>query len=139
MQNNKLSTDDWVAISDLMGEYCWRVDGGDGDGWAALFTEDGEFAGFTPEPLVGREQIRMIPINAYAAYGEGQMRHVVANLTCRYGATRDVVEAKLYNYVSVWGGRPEAGNFVMALCNTTFVRDGAGWLIKRNALQLLTP
>lgn len=135
----RVSTEDWVAIADLMGEYCWRVDEGDGDGWAGLFTEDGEFAGFTPEPLKGRAQLREIPVNAYRDYGEGQMRHVVANLTCRYGETRDVVNARLYNYVSVWGGQPAAGNFVMALCHVTLVRSGDGWLIRKNDVKLLTP
>lgn len=135
----RISTDDWVSISDFMGEYCHRVDEGDGDGWAAMFTPDGEFAGFTPEPLVGPDQLRLIPINAYKDYGEGQMRHVFVNLTAVYGESKDVVEAKFYNYVSVWGGVPAAGNFVMALCNATFLRNGDSWLIKSNRLRLLTP
>jgi hypothetical protein len=135
----KLTTDDWVAISDFMGEYCWRVDEGDGDGWAALFTEDGVFSGFTPEPLVGPAQLRTIPINAHNDYGNGMMCHIAGNMTCRYGETRDVVHAKLYNYVSVWGGAPGAGNLVMAKCKVTFVRNGDSWLIKVNALNLLFP
>jgi SnoaL-like domain len=136
---DKLTTDDWVSISDFMGEYCWRVDEGDGDGWAALFTPDGVFSGAFPEPLVGPAQLRMVPINAYKDGNQGMMRHLVANLTCRYGETRDVVHAKLYNYVSMWGGVPGAGNLVMALCRVTFVRSGDSWLIKENAAKILTP
>jgi hypothetical protein len=135
----RLTTDDWVSISDLMGEYCWRVDEGDGDGWAALWTEDAVFTGVLPEPVVGRDQLRMVPINAFNDFGKGQMRHVVANLTCRYGESRDVVNAKLYNYVSVWGGMPAAGNFCMAVCEVVFVRNGQDWLIKRSDARLLTP
>jgi SnoaL-like domain len=78
---DRLTTDDWVAISDFMAEYCWRVDEGDGDGWAALFTPDGVFSGATPEPYVGPEQLRMIPINAYKDSNQGMMRHIVANMT----------------------------------------------------------
>ncbi|MEY2926123.1 MAG: hypothetical protein RL367_600, partial [Pseudomonadota bacterium] len=115
------------------------VDEGDGDGWAALFTKDGVFSGAYPEPLVGPAQLRMVPINAYQAANQGMMRHIVANMTCRYGDTHDVVHAKLYNYVSVWGGAPGAGNLVMALCKVTFVRTGDSWLIKENAAKLLTP
>ena len=84
-------------------------------------------------------KVRTVPINAYKDFGGGMMRHVVANMTCRYGETRDVVKARLYNYVSVWGGAPGAGNMVMALCNVTYVRNGDSWLIKENAAKLLTP
>lgn len=136
---DRITTDDWVSISQLMGDYCWRVDEGDGDGWAALWTEDAVFTGVLPEPVVGRDQLRGIPVMSFAAYGEGQMRHLFGNLTGSYGETRDIVHARFYNYVSGWGGIPAAGNFAMALCEAVFVRDGDGWLIKRNDARLLPP
>ena len=45
-----ISTDDYVAIQDLLGNYCWLVDEGDESGWTALWTEDGTFIGFGPQP-----------------------------------------------------------------------------------------
>lgn len=135
---NRLTVEDWVSISDHMGDYCWKVDAGDGDAWAALWTDDGEFTGVTPEPITGREQLREVPIKAFNDFGQGQMRHLFGNLTCRYGEDRNVVIAKLYNQIAVWGGHPEAGNFCMALCDVVFVRNGDGWLIKRNDAVLLS-
>ena len=99
--------------------------------------EDGEFSGVTPEPIVGREQLREVPPKAFNDFGQGKMRHLVGNMTCRYGATRDVVNAKFYNQIAVWGGIPEAGNFCIALCEAVFVRNGDGWLIKRNDAVLM--
>lgn len=134
----KLTTEDWVTVSDHLGDYCWKVDEGDAEGWVALWTEDGIFTGVKPEPVVGREQLRAIPTDAYRDFGRGQMRHLVGNLTCRYGETRDVVKARAYNQVSVWGGIHTAVSFCMALCEMTLVRHGDGWLIKRNDAHLLT-
>ena len=52
--------EDRAAIGDLVARYCHNFDGGDADGVADLFTEDGVFDpgadGF--EPLEGREAIR---------------------------------------------------------------------------------
>jgi hypothetical protein len=134
---DKLTVEDWVAISDHMGDYCWKVDSGDGDAWAALWTADGVFTGVTPEPIVGHESLREVPIKAFNDFGQGKMRHLFGNMTCRYGSTRDVVNAKFYNQIAVWGGIPQAGNFCIALCEAVFVRNGDGWLIKRNDAVLM--
>jgi hypothetical protein len=55
-----ISTEDYVAVSDHLARYCWGVDEGDEDGWIALWTEDGVFTGVTPEPVVGRENLRQV-------------------------------------------------------------------------------
>jgi uncharacterized protein (TIGR02246 family) len=77
--------EDRAAIGDLVARYCHNFDGGDADGVADLFTEDGVFDpgadGF--EPLEGREVIRgfvgtmpaglvhhMTPDAAYAVTGD---------------------------------------------------------------------
>jgi hypothetical protein len=90
----------------------------------------------TPEPLVGREQLKVVPRRSMSA-GAGLMRHVAANLHCRYGETRDLVHARLYNYVTNWskGGAP----VVMAVCNAILVRDGDDWKMKRNDARMLFP
>jgi hypothetical protein len=125
----RVSTDDWVAISDFFGRYCWFVDENKADEWAALWTEDGTFTGTSPNPIVGREALKSIPTSSWAQ-GAGAMRHAFANLYLDYGDTKDTVIAHLYNQVSHWqdGGKL----FVMAICTATLVRNGDGWLIKRN-------
>ena len=131
-----VTTDDYVSISDLLGRYCWRVDEGDEEGWAALWTEDGVFTGVTPEPVVGREALKAIPRDAYAG-ASGKLRHLVGNLHCDYqeGGT-DVVIARYYNLVTNW---LQGGGFTcLALSTVRLVRTGEGWLISRNDSVMFT-
>jgi len=124
-----VSTDDFATISDFWGRYCWAVDENRADDWVALFTEDGVFTGFGPEPLVGREALKAIPASSFALSG-GAMRHAFANLYLDYGESRDEVIAHLYNMVTNW---KDGGAFqVMAVCKALLVRDGASWKVRRN-------
>lgn len=124
-----VSVEDFVAISDHMGRYCWAVDEGDAEGWAALWTDDGVFTGVSPEPIVGREALKDVPRNAYAGAG-GKLRHLIGNLHCDYLDGRDTVRARYYNLVTSWidGGRFSC----IAIATVVLVRDSGGWLIKRN-------
>jgi len=129
----RISTDDYVSIVNFMGNYCWLVDEGDADGWAALWTEDGAFVGGGLN-LVGHEQLKSIPRSSEQS---GQLRHAMANLHCRYGETRDIVHMRLYNHVTNWsqGGAP----VVMAVCEAVILRDGDSWKVKRNDVRMLRP
>lgn len=124
-----VSTEDYVAISDHLARYCWVVDEGDEEGWIGLWTEDGVFTGLTPEPLAGREALRLVVRMAQAG-GPGKTRHMIANLACDYQEGRDVVLARYYNFVTNWaqGARMQ----VMALSRVVLQRNGEGWLIRRN-------
>jgi uncharacterized protein (TIGR02246 family) len=53
-------TEDRASIRDLLARYCHNFDGGDADGVADLFTEDGVFDPGVPgfDPVEGREVIR---------------------------------------------------------------------------------
>lgn len=125
-----VSTDDYVAVVDHIARYCWRVDSGDSDGWAALWTEDGVFTGISPEPIVGREALRGVPD------GQKGWAHKASNIFCDYGADEDTIHAHLYNFVTTWlPGEPGKPN-VMARCRMTLVRSGRGWLIKSNEADL---
>lgn len=132
----RVSTDDWVSISSFMGDYCWLMDDGLGDDWSALWEPEGEFVGIAPEPIRGREALAKVAFETMRQRG-GNLRHLFGNLTARYDGDRDTVQARFYNYVSAWG--EDAGNFTMALCEATFVRNGESWLIRRNAVRLLSP
>ena len=125
-----ISTDDYVAISDHLGRYCWLVDSGDEEGWAALWTEDGAFTGVTPEPVIGREALKTIPRFEKQA-ANGRMRHLIGSLHCDYiGGDRNTVRARYYNLVTNW---VQGGAFTcMAVCDAVIVRSGEGWLVKRN-------
>jgi hypothetical protein len=130
----RISDADYIAINDLMARYCWHVDDNEADKWVALWTEDGTFTGLGPEPLVGREALKNIPRTSYANSG-GKMRHMYGNMYCDYGETRDVIKARLVNFVTNW---KDGGAFqVMALCNVTFVREADGWKVKRNEANIL--
>lgn len=125
-----VSTDDYVSVSDFLGRYCWLVDAGDEDGWAALWAEDGVFAGVMPEPVVGREALKGIPRGAFASSG-GKLRHHVGSLNCDYdGTSRDVVIARYYNLVTNW---MQGGAFTCLASSTVrLLRHGDSWLIERS-------
>jgi hypothetical protein len=128
-----ITTEDYVSVSDLLGSYCWRVDEGDADAWLKLWTEDGTFAGATPQPLVGHDQLRLVV--AMSNQSNGNMRHMMGNLHCSYGDTKDTILAQFYNFVTDWTG---GGAFkVLAVCNAVIVRSGEGWKVKRNDARLL--
>lgn len=125
-----ISTDDHVAISDLLGRYCWLVDAGDEDAWAALWEEDAVFTGISPEPLVGRDALKQVPRDV-KAMSDGKMRHLIGNLHCDYAdASRNEVVARYYNFVTMWvqGGAPVC----LAKSSLLLVRTGEGWLIRRH-------
>ena len=130
-----ISTDDYVAISQLLGEYCWHVDRGDEAAWTALWTPDGKFGGLGEQPLVGHEQLAVIPRNSLKS-GQGKLRHLVANLHARYGDSTDTIHARLYNYVTNWakGGAP----VVLADCEMVLIKVGASWMVKSNAATMLS-
>ena len=125
-----VTTDDYVSISDFLGRYCWLVDAGDEEGWAALWAEDGVFAGVTPEPVVGREALKGIPRSAFASSG-GKLRHHVSSLTCEYEAgSNDVVISRYYNLVTNW---MNGGAFTCDAASTVrLLRHGDSWLIERS-------
>ncbi|MFA7603513.1 MAG: nuclear transport factor 2 family protein [Novosphingobium sp.] len=129
-----VSTDDYVAVSDHLARYCWAIDDGDEEGWIALWTEDGVFTGLAPEPIAGREALRMVVRMAQAS-GPRKTRHMVANLACDYHQGADLVLARYYNFVTNWA--QGARMTVMALSQVLLVRDGNGWLIRRNDTEVL--
>lgn len=131
-----VSTDDHVAVADHIARYCWKVDSGDGDGWADLWTADGVFIGISPEPITGREALRQVPLGVAENFGD-TMCHMAGNIFCDYGESRDTIHAHLYNFVTTWGGGDGGKLFTMARCRMTLVRAGAGWLIARNEAVLL--
>jgi hypothetical protein len=132
-----VSGEDYAAVANHMARYCHYIDGGEAGKWAACFAENGAFDGpVSPEPIVGHAALAEFARQTYERSDGGKMRHLVGNLACDYGASRDAISAKLYNYVTTWDGtgRPSA---LMALCEVTLARSGGGWLIQRNKFTML--
>ena len=132
-----VAVEDYIGVQDHMARYCHAIDEGRADDWVEMFTPDGVFTGFTPEPLVGRDQLKVIVINAFND-NNGTMCHFAANLFCDYGDDRDTIKASLYNHVTTWLAGQGGRSIVMAKCKLELVRSAAGWLIRRNEMQILT-
>lgn len=131
-----VSTDDYVSVSDFLGRYCWMVDEGDEEGWAALWTEDGHFEGATPEPVTGRDALKGVP-RGVQENNNRRLRHMIGSLHCDYAeADRDTIIARYYNLVTVWPGGGQL--MCMAVCTVTMHRHGDSWRISRNDVFNLT-
>lgn len=132
-----VSTDDYVAVADHLARYCWKVDTGDIDGWAELWTEDGIFRGTGPKDIVGREALRNVPAGVKQSCGN-RMVHLAGNLYCDYGENNDTIIAHFYNYVTTWLSGAPGTPSVLARSVATLVRNGDGWLIQMNHVDMLT-
>ncbi|HEY3653775.1 MAG TPA: nuclear transport factor 2 family protein [Steroidobacteraceae bacterium] len=123
-----VATEDFVAISDHLGRYCLATDGNDPDGWVALWAEDGVFIGIGAGPIVGHAALREVLRKEWDA--GLRMRHLIGNLHCDYQGGKNTVLARYYNLVTNWA---QGASFrCMAQCQVLLVRNGDGWLIKRN-------
>jgi len=132
-----VSTEDFLAVQDMLGRYAWYVDGNRGDDWASLYTADGVFEGTRPEPVIGREALALVPGQIWA-HGKGKMRHQFGNLYVEPGADENRLVARFYNQVSLWG---DGGGklLMMALSTASLVRSapGSAWKIERNSIEVL--
>lgn len=135
----RLVTDDWCSIQEFWANYCWLIDEGESEAWASLWAADGVFTGVAPQPLIGHDSLVAFAMGVFASNGNGQLRHAAVNLMCEYGDDRDTVKARFYNFVTLWGGLPGAGNRVMAICEATLARAGEGWKLKSNTVRSLLP
>ena len=77
MGKKKVNVEDRMEVYEVCARYCWYVDEGDSEAWADLWTEDGVFAGVTPEPLRGREALKGVPPTSIA--GRFQLSLAKAN------------------------------------------------------------
>jgi 3-phenylpropionate/cinnamic acid dioxygenase small subunit len=74
------------AIREMLAEYCFRLDGGDYDGMAALFTEDGSWDTAFGK-ATGRSAIAGLARDIRARAGENRPRaiHLVTNIAIKLG------------------------------------------------------
>ncbi|HEX7588042.1 MAG TPA: nuclear transport factor 2 family protein [Anaerolineae bacterium] len=126
-------TDDIYAIHDLLAQYCWFFDDGDADGYASLWTGEGELTGFG-EPVRGMAALTKMLSDTYAG-SQGKLRHILANVTQQYGKDENTATAKGYNMVVRWA----SGGTLMCNVKETFElqRTAEGWRITRVNLDMM--
>ncbi|MCB0993834.1 MAG: nuclear transport factor 2 family protein [Acidimicrobiales bacterium] len=119
-----LPVEDVLAIQTLLAQYNHLIDGGDGDGWAALFVADGSLDVGMGEPTVGTD--------ALAAFAKGTVemvpgiRHMITNVV----VDGDGDSATAAAYLQVWQAKAPASDSVQILSGVyrdTLRRDGGQW------------
>jgi ketosteroid isomerase-like protein len=112
-------------IEDLLARWCWLMDGGNGDDWAALWTDDGVFTGI-PEAARGPEQLAKLPVE-FHKMGGGKFRHTMSNVALEQGDSPDEVVASVYSTLTNWN---EGGAMIgFAKVRFTFAKVGGVWKI----------
>ncbi len=137
-----LTTDDWVSVRDFIGRYNWAVDEGQVEEWVSMWLPDGKFYGVWEEPISGEEQLREMARQTVndplKRYGAGMMRHAASNLHCDYLNTKDIVRARFYNHVTIWG--EGSRDLTLAVTEMTLIRQtGGGWKVRSNRVRMLFP
>jgi len=133
MQPYPVKAEDFIAIQDLLARYCWLFDEGDADGYASLWSGEGELTGFG-EPIRGISALRRVVEGSYAE-SKGKLRHVLTNVAVNYGDDQDSATAKGYNVVTRWDG---GGKLVFNVKETfELARTDAGWRLKRVHLDIM--
>ena len=130
-----ITSDDYVAIQNLLGKYQWLVDEGDSEGWADLWVEDGVFTGGS-ETRNGREELKNVPKQVDEGF-KGRLRHHIGSFHAAYGSTTDEVHVNYYNLVTTWVATEGARFMTMALSSIHLVRMNGAWKIRSNTTQRL--
>ncbi len=121
------------AISQVLALYCWAFDAGDGDAYAALWTEDGVLEGFG-DPARGHEALRQAVAQSYEQLC-GKTRHHLHNVVMEFGDGADHVLVRGYNLVTNWSDPP----VLFAMVEQGFVlrRIGSDWKISQVTLRFV--
>ena len=94
-----------AAILRLMNEYCYRVDGGDFDGFASLF-EHASFhvLGDPAGAQTGKDAVRGVLANVTLYDGKPQTKHVMTNVQIDIGESGNIATAQ--SYITVFQALP---------------------------------
>jgi hypothetical protein len=129
----QLSPEDFFALNDLLARYCWCFDSGDADGYASLWTGEGELTGFG-DPVRGTDALRKLLQDSYAS-SQGKLRHLLMSVTLHRGADGNSATAKGYNLVTRWNSD---GSLIFNVEETFELRRTAeGWRLLRVHLELM--
>jgi 3-phenylpropionate/cinnamic acid dioxygenase small subunit len=128
----KFAADDFLEIQALYNNYAHYFDAGQGEKWAALWTEDGEFThGYGP----GQASANRTPAKGMAALvrtgSTSGTRHFVTNLVI----TPTADGAKGSCYLLLYSARTNPPSFVeTAIYDDTLVKTSQGWRFKKRVV-----
>jgi 3-phenylpropionate/cinnamic acid dioxygenase small subunit len=120
------------AIREVLAEYCFRLDGGDYDGMAALFTEDGTWDTAFGQGT-GRAAIAQLARDIRARAGDNRPRaiHLVTNVAIRLDGAPGAERAEVRSNWTVVQNSPEGpkigsgGGYADRM-----VKEGGRWLFR---------
>ena len=126
-----------AAILRLMNEYCFRVDGGDFEGFASLF-EHGSFhvLGDPAGALVGAEAVRGLLANVTLYDGKPQTKHVLTNV--QIDIDYSGMNAAAQSYITVFQALPPDFPLQAIFIGhyyDTFENTGDGWRFKTREIS----
>lgn len=129
-----------LACEDLSEQYTYALDGGDANGLAALFTDDGVWE-VTGRHIAGAAAIRdyWSSRSATKAAGDGRL-HQIANqivtvIDRNHATGRSIALA--YRFKSPSSERQSLAPEVIARNDDEYVRTPAGWRFKRRTITTL--
>lgn len=124
-----LSVDDHIAIQQLYARYNHAIDSGNGEGWAAAFTEDGVFSSATGT-FTGGEQLSQF---ASGFASRIKARHWTNNLVLEGDGKKATGSCYLVLFRLAPGEQPPAGVLTTAIYNDELAKgpDGKWRFTKR--------
>jgi hypothetical protein len=139
---------DDLALRNLLARYAMFADAGDGPGFAALFTDDGEWvrenespsslggSGLPPITITGRNDIAAMISRVVDGAFQLKFRHQMTDLLMEAGNHTDEAHGVSRALITDWREGPGK----LAMCATyhwRFRRTSDGWLIAFVRLRLL--
>jgi uncharacterized protein (TIGR02246 family) len=127
-----LTMDEKFAIMELITRYNHAVDGGDPDGVADCFVEDGRFEGRSGL-FIGRTEIRRLGMTVTSAL---LPRHIVSNILIELSRTeRDVAHVK--SHLFFYEVTPNGFHFkTSGIYTDVVVRRDEGWKFRSRRMTL---
>ena len=122
-----LSSDDVVAIQQLVARYNFAVDGGDPDAFAGTFTPDGEF-GAGGQVMRGHDELRAFVVGRA---GIAPRRHLVSSILVDGDGDRASLRA--YLQVVAMGDDGSLQVAVQGTYDDELVRTADGWRFTRRS------
>jgi uncharacterized protein (TIGR02246 family) len=120
--------EDKDAIRELLSQYCFCVDSGDAETYAAMFTEDGVWDGGPFGRRQGRPALREL-----IAGGPRSLRHLTTNpvITIR----GETATARSYLLIVSTSSDKPPSLFFAGFCDDQFVKEAGRWLIRSRAIH----
>ena len=124
-----LTTQDYQDIQQLYSTYNATIDAGDGEGWAATFTADGQFMSFN-----GKDALVGFVKAWHEKMGGATRRHWNSNLSIK--GTADGATGSVYLMLVDVSGKTI---YATGIYTDTLVKTADGWRFKKRALKQDTP